>query len=90
MVGHPNILHLAKNMLVSQDKLHPLLFDEQGVMFEDKRQKLLDIANLYILLFVSHISDISVEDNIVLGSSATKLNTESSRPTINLTGISST
>lgn len=78
MVGHPNILHLAKNMLASQDKLHPLLFDEQGVMFEDKRQKLLDIANLYIRRFVSQISDISVEDIILLGSSATYLYTASS------------
>lgn len=41
MLPDRNILKTAKTILKIQDKLHPLLFGEDGFMLEETRQELL-------------------------------------------------
>ena len=48
MLPDRNILKTAKTILKIQDRLHPLLFGEDGYMLEETRQELLKKANFYI------------------------------------------
>lgn len=46
MLPDRNILKTAKTILKIQDRLHPLLFGEDGYMLEETRQELLKKAQL--------------------------------------------
>lgn len=48
MLPDRNILKTAKTILKIQDRLHPLLFGEDGYMLGETRQELLKKANFYI------------------------------------------
>ncbi len=70
MLPDRNILKTAKTILKIQDRLHPLLFGEDGYMLEETRQELLKKANFYIVKVLRTIQDIQVSDIILVGSSA--------------------
>lgn len=78
MLPDRNILKTAKTILKIQDKLHPLLFGEDGFMLEETRQELLKKANFYIAKVLRTIQDIQVSDIILVGSSASYFYTSAS------------
>ena len=49
MLPDRNILKTAKTILKIQDRLHPLLFGEDGYMLGETRQELLKKANLSLI-----------------------------------------
>ena len=65
MLPDRNILKTAKTILKIQDRLHPLLFGEDGYMLGETRQELLKKANFYIAKVLRTIRDVEVSDIIL-------------------------
>lgn len=65
-----DIADLAEKVLEKQRYLHPMLFDMNGEMYEDIRQKLLKQADFFIQKSIGDISELEVSDIILCGSAA--------------------
>ncbi len=65
-----SILHTAKRILSVQKYLHPMLFDINGIMYEDIRQKILKIADFFIQKNIAFIDGLEVTDILLAGSTA--------------------
>lgn len=70
MAENKNILKQLKKLLLIKEELHPLLFDNNGIMFEEKRKKFLELTDFIIKKSLRTIKDYEIEDIILVGSSA--------------------
>ena len=80
MLPDRNILKTAKTILKIQDRLHPLLFGEDGYMLGETRQELLKKANFYIAKVLRTIRDVEVSDIILVALSAAGHQRANQRP----------
>ncbi len=88
-----SVLAAAKELLHSNEVLHPKLFDNNQKLFPDVRQKLLDMANFLIKKRLDVLYGVKIVDIVIVGSAAgymyrdgsdidVKIFTETSNPTI--------
>ena len=68
-----SLIKTARKLLHKQEKLHPVLFDNQGMMYEEIREKFLRIADFFIKKNLSRIQGLQVKDICLVGSSASYL-----------------
>lgn len=73
-----SLIKTARKILHMQENLHPVLFDNQGMMHEEIREKFLKIADFFIKKNLSRIQGLKVKDICLVGSSASYLYREDS------------
>lgn len=78
MPKNRSLLKAAKNVLNIKKQLHPLLFDENGIMFEHQRQKFLTQTDLIIKKTFKALENYEITDVILIGSSASYFYNEDS------------